>query len=94
MSKRKCSKAHQKTLNCFKNQYKLLLNYLVNIQHKPKYEKGLKILTSKQIIQRLLTTFAQVKAGNTSENVLNEIKETIYYLQRAKYKIIEHYKSI
>ena len=27
---------------------------------------------------------AQVKAGNTSENVLNEIREIIYSLYRAK----------
>ena len=30
--------------------------------------KGLKILTPKQMLQRLLIALAQVKAGNTSEN--------------------------
>ena len=34
---------------------------------------GLKILTSKQMLQRLPIAFAQVKAGNNSENLLNEI---------------------
>ena len=43
----------------------------------------LKILTPKQMLQRLLITLAQVKAGNTSENLLNEIRQTIYSLQRA-----------
>ena len=33
--------------------------------------KGLKILTPKQMIQRLAMALAQVKAGNTSENLLN-----------------------
>ena len=35
--------------------------------------KGLKILTPKQMLQRLPIGLAQVKAGNTSENLLNEI---------------------
>ena len=33
----------------------------------------MKILTSKNIIQRLLLDFAEAKAGNTPENVLDEI---------------------
>ena len=40
--------------------------------------KGLKILTPKQIIQRLPITLAQVKAGNNSESLLNEIRQTVY----------------
>ena len=35
---------------------------------KTKHREGLKILTSKQMLQRLLIALAQVKAGNTSEN--------------------------
>ena len=35
--------------------------------------KGLKILTPKQMLQRLPIVHAQVKAGNNSENLLNEI---------------------
>ena len=46
--------------------------------------KGLKILTPKQMIQRLPIALAQVKAGNTSENLLNEIRQIIYSLHRAK----------
>ena len=44
----------------------------------------LKILTSKQMIQRLPMALAQVKAGNTSENLLNEITQIIYSLYREK----------
>ena len=33
--------------------------------YKAKYGKGLKILTPKQILQRLLIALAQGKAGNT-----------------------------
>ena len=46
--------------------------------------KQLKILTPKQMLQRLLLAFAQVKAGNTSENLLNEIRQIIYSLYQAK----------
>ena len=35
--------------------------------------KGLKILTPKQILQRLSIALAQVKAGNNLESLLNEI---------------------
>ena len=34
----------------------------------------LKILTPKQMLPRLLITLAHVKAGNTSANLLNEIR--------------------
>ena len=36
------------------------------------------------MLQRLPIAFAQVKAGNTSENFLNEIRQIIYYLYQAK----------
>ena len=40
----------------------------------------LKMLSPKQMLQRLPTALAQVKAGNTSENLLNEIRLIIYSL--------------
>ena len=46
--------------------------------------KGLKILTPKQMIQRLPIALAQVKAGNNSENLLNEIRQIIYSLYQSK----------
>ena len=36
--------------------------------------KRLKILTLKQMLQRLPIALAQVKAGNNSESLLNEIR--------------------
>ena len=44
----------------------------------------LKILTPNQMLQRLSIALAQVKAGNTFENLLNEIKHIIYSLYRHK----------
>ena len=44
----------------------------------------LKILTPKQMLQRLPMITAQVKARNTSENLLNEMRQIIYSLYQAK----------
>ena len=41
---------------------------------------GLKILTPKEVLQRLPKALAQVKAGNNSENLLNEIRKIVYSL--------------
>ena len=54
---------------------------------KTKYGEELKILTPKQRLQRLPIVLAQVKAGNTSENLklnywLIEIHQNIYSLYR------------
>ena len=45
---------------------------------------GLKILTPKQLLQRLPIALAQLKAGNNSENLLNEIRQIVYSLYQSK----------
>ena len=42
--------------------------------------KGLKILTPKQMLQRLPIALTQVKAGNNPERLLNEIRQIVYSL--------------
>ena len=49
-------------------------------KQKTKHREGLKILTPKQMLQILPIALAQVKAGNTSENLLNEIRQILYSL--------------
>ena len=44
---------------------------------------GLKILTPKPMLQRLPIALAQVKAGNNSENSLNEIRQIVYSLYQS-----------
>ena len=44
----------------------------------------LKILTPSQMLKRLPIALAQVKAGNNSESLLNEIRQTVYSLYRSK----------
>ena len=46
--------------------------------------KPIKILTPKQMLQRLPKALAQEKAGNTSENLINEIRQITYSLYREK----------
>ena len=46
--------------------------------------RGLKILTTKQMLQRLPIALAQVKAGNDSESLLNEIRQFFYSLYQSK----------
>ena len=43
-----------------------------------------KILTPKQMFQRLPIALAQAKAGNKSERLLNEIKQIVYSLYQSK----------
>ena len=45
---------------------------------------GLKILTPKQMLQRLPIALAQVKAGNNSEILLNETRKIVYSLYQSK----------
>ena len=53
-------------------------------KYRRKHGEGLKILTPKKMLQRLSIAPAQVKAGNTSEKLFNEIRQIIYSLYRAK----------
>ena len=45
---------------------------------------GLKILTPKQMLQRLPLALAQIKSGNNSESLLNEIWQIVFSLYQLK----------
>ena len=45
---------------------------------------GLKILTHKQMLQRLRIALTQVEIDNNSKNLLNEIRQIIYSLYQSK----------
>ena len=66
-------------LNAFKSKIFLIKSKgsgILNINH-----SKLKILTPKQMHP---ITLAQVKAGNNSENLLNEIRKIVYSLYQSK----------
>ena len=46
--------------------------------------QGLKIVTPDQIISRLSINLAQLKAGNNSEKLKNEIRQLLYSLYQSK----------
>ena len=52
--------------------------------YKSKQGTGLKILTPKQMLQRLQIAFPQIKAGNNSKSLLNEIRQIVYSLYQSK----------
>ena len=61
-----------------------ILNYLGEIFNGPTGGKGLQILTPDQILNRLPITLAQLKVGNNSGKLKNEIIQLLYFLYRSK----------
>ena len=59
-------------------------NGIFQVSKESQEGKGLKILTPNQILKRLPIALAQVKAGNNSESLLNEIRHIVYSLYRSK----------
>ena len=57
-----------------------------------KKEKRFKILTPDQMLSRLPITLAQLKAGNNSEKLKNEIRQLLYSLYRSK-KLTKQFKN-
>ena len=62
-----------------------------DVRYRATKETWLKILTSKQMLQRLPIALAQVKAGNNSESLLNEI---VYSLCQSKQITKKVYNNI
>ena len=76
--------SREEVINLFRDFTEMLSD--ANYSAKQNETKGtrLKILTPKQMLQRLSIALAQVKAGNNSENLLNEIRQIIYSLYQSK----------
>ena len=67
-------------LNAFRSKIFLIKSKgsgILNTNH-----SKLKILTPKQMLKRLPIALAQVKEGNNSENLLNEIRQIVCSLYR------------
>ena len=56
--------------------------------------KGLKILTPIQVLSKLPIYLAQLKAGNNSEKLKNEIRKILYCLYRSRKLTKQLYKSL
>ena len=84
-------KAREDVLNSFKsNLLPLMSDTSINQEsfmsetNSQQKRTGLKILTSKEMLQRLAIALAQIKAGNNSESLLNEIRQMVYSLYQSK----------
>ena len=74
----------QRIIDLFNNYSKIKPESIYKSKHDDTEGRGLKILTPKQILQRLPIALAQVKTGNNSENLLNEIRRIVYSLNKSK----------
>ena len=68
----------------------------INSAYDPKQQKatGLKILSPKQMLQRSPIALAQIKAGNNSESLLNEVSQIFYSLYQSKEVTKKVYNNI
>ena len=89
------SEEQKKTIDNIKNLYnsreevvKMFNDYARkmsrNIFDSTQEGTGLKILTPKQMLQRLPIALTQIKAGNNSQSLLNEIRQIVYSLYQSK----------
>ena len=76
--------SREEIINFFRDYIEILSDANYDAKQNGTKGKGLKILTPKQMLQRLPIALAQVKAGNNSESLLNEIRQIVYSLCQSK----------
>ena len=82
----------EKTLDAFESKIFLTKSKgagILDLDH-----SRLKVLTPKQMLQRLRIALAQVKAGNNSVSLLNEIRQIVYSLYQSKQITKKVYNNI
>ena len=87
-------KFREEVINFFRDYIEMLSDANYNAKQNETKGKGLKILTPKQMLQRLPIALAQVKAGNNSESLLNEIRQIVYSLYQSKQITRKVYNNI
>ena len=71
--------SREEVINFFRDYIEMLSDANYDSKQNETKGKGLKILTPKQMLQRLPIALAQVKAGNNSESLLNEISKLFIF---------------
>ena len=61
-----------------------IVEEILNFNKQIQQGKGLKILTPNQMLRRLPISLTQIKAGNNSGNLKNEIRQLLYCLHHSK----------
>ena len=86
--------SREEVINSSRDYGRMVLDAAYKSRQNKTKGKGLKILTPKQILQRLPIALAQVKAGNNSESLLNEIRQIVYSLYQSKQITKKVYNNI
>ena len=71
-----------------------IVEMILELNSEKQLGSGLKILTPNQMLSRLPITLAQLKAGNNSEKLKNEIRQLLYSLYKSKKLAKQLYKSL
>ena len=71
-----------------------LVEKIIEFNKQNQSGQGLKILTPHQMLSRLPISLAQLKAGNNSEKLKNEIRQILYSLYRSKNLTKQLFKSL
>ena len=73
-----------------------ITNEILDFNKEIQRQKGQewKILTPNQMLSRLPISLAQLKAGNNSEKLKNEIRQSLYSLYRSKKLTKQLYKNL
>ena len=71
-----------------------IVEKILNFNQQDQEGKGLKILTPIQIFSILPITLAQLKAGNNSEKLKNEIRQLLYSLYCSKNMTKQVYNNL
>ena len=77
-------------------KYWNLLKKILDFNEKIRKQKGLglNILTPSQMLSRLPVSLTQLKVGNNSEKLKNEIRQLLHSLYRSKKLTKNFYKSL
>ena len=67
---------------------------ILNFNKQNQQGKSFKILTPNQMLGRLPITLAQLKAGNNSEKLKNEIRQLLYSLYRSENMTKQVYNNL
>ena len=86
--------SREEVINFFRDYGKIVLDAAYKSKQNETKGKGLKILTPKEMLQRLPISVAQVKAGNNSESLLNQIRQIVYSLYQSKQITKKVYNNI
>ena len=86
--------SREEVINFFRDYIEMLSDAKYDAKQNETKGTGLKILTPKQMLQRLPIALAQVKAGNNSESLLNEIRQIVYSLYQSKQITKKVYNNI